>query len=220
MLLFALETATVAVASPVLVQTPGPLSFSSGRPSSGSLGLLGRVDVGSSNVAIDQIGGFGQVSQNLSLKWLIFDGTFLGNPLFQTSAVAFGLGGQQWFDSPVFSPFSLLANTTYFIGVAVDGPENSFTQFFNVAPGADETANGLTLVGPTSSGASSDRSNGNVVGSFDRPAGNPFSGTSQPGLRLFGGANNPTDVPAPATLALFGFGLAGLAVAGRRRKGG
>lgn len=113
-----------------------------------------------------------------------------------------------------------MANTTYFIGVAVDGPEDSFTQFFNVAPGADETANGLTLVGPTSSGASSDRSNGSVIGSFDRPAGNPFSGIVQPGLRLFGGADNPTDVPEPATLALFGFGLAGLALAGRRRKGG
>ena len=55
----------------VLVETPGPYLSSSGRPSTvPSFGILARVDVSGSDVAINQISVFGDATSDLDLKWI------------------------------------------------------------------------------------------------------------------------------------------------------
>ena len=121
--LVSIGTAGVVSASPLLIETPGPLSGAVDRPSLSaipSLGSPGRIDVGANNVVIDQIGVFGQVVEaGMSLKWLIHEDIQDSTPIFETSVVAFSPGIQQFFDSPIFSPFTLLANATYWIGAVV-----------------------------------------------------------------------------------------------------
>lgn len=211
-LLGAVCVAVLALVTPLanatlLVETPSPFLGSSSRPTGASFGILARVDVGSSNVAINKIGVFGDVITPLSLKWLVFTGSDGSSPVLQTSSVALdSVGGAQWFDSPLLgSPFSLLANQTYWIGVAVDGALSQFVHSYN-NPGTATSGGGLTLVAGE---------NGNVRTSFADPTLGGSSGVVQSSVRLFG--PDASSVPEPSLLALMVVGLFGMGVARKSR---
>lgn len=186
-----------------IIQTPGPpFDGSSTRPTTTTLfGILARVDVGAGDVDINQIGVYGDVTSNLNIKWLIFDDTQGSSPLLQSPTVALqAAGGAQWFDSPLLPSFALAANSTYWIGVAIDGPLNSFRRFWN-NPGTPVSAGGLTLPADH---------NGNVRTSFANPTLDNRPGSVQASIRLF--------VPEPTSISLCGIVAIGCAASARRRR--
>ena len=194
-------------AAPVLiVQTPGPPFDTSGFLPDTTFGRLARVQVSGSNIDINQIGVYGDAASDFNMKWLIFTGGTGASPLLETSPVAFSsAGGARWFDSPVLStPFTLLANQTYWIGTTVDAPSRSYFDFYN-SPGTTISTGGLTLVA---------NDNGNVVNSFADPI-LTTSGGVQASVRLFG----PATVPEPTSFtAMLSLGALGLLRAFRRRQ--
>jgi len=134
----------LATAAPLLVQTPGPFASAADTPTNISYGVLAKVDVGAANVDVSGIGVYGSVDEALNMKWAIFTGASGSAPVFQTAASSLGITSAQWFDSPSFSPFTLLANQTYWIGSIIDGPLGAFNSAYNF-PGTLVSSNGLTL---------------------------------------------------------------------------
>jgi len=193
-----------ALAGTTLIETPGPFDDSDPWPIGIHNAVLARVDVGGDDVAIRRISVHGRVDAALNMKWVVFEGTYDGpGPVFQTAPTAFGPSGSdfQWFDSPVFSPFVLSANTTYWIGPAIDGADYVFRQTFN-KPGTPVSANGLTL--PAGD-------NGITTGSFAAPTLNAEAGITQSIVSLA--------IPEPSTFTLAALGLLGFSALGwwRRR---
>ncbi len=107
--------------------------------------LLGRsilniLTVGPANVEISGFGTFGRLNEAGNLKWVIFGNTEGSSPLFSTAPIAATASPDNiWYDSPAIS-FTLLANTTYQLGLMSD-------QFFTYNwdfPGVTVSQGGLT----------------------------------------------------------------------------
>lgn len=165
-------------------------------------GILSRIEVGGSNVDIDQFGVFGKQVSAGNVKFAIFTET--GSNVYLSGAIAEAAGSVlQWYDSPSFT-LTLLANTAYYVGLISD---QSFTYHWAIGVGA-VSANGLTspASGPLGS-------NGNVD-TFANPELVSF-GTVQNAVRLFGPSTN---VPEPVTIALLGAGLAAVGFIRRKRR--
>jgi hypothetical protein len=147
--------------------------------------------VGGSSVAINEIGSFGQVTSNLSIEYLIFADVNGSAPLLKSAVDTLSVDASPvWHDSQVFSPFTLNANSTYWIGFAVSGSLGSYTDYGVSAPSSDFSQNGLTIRGNT---------NGNVRTSFSNPIGNMPSGNVQIAIRLFAA---DVSTPEPSTLMM------------------
>jgi len=193
-----------ALAETILIQTPGPLDGDDPWPNGIHNAVLAKVDVGGDDVAINQIGVHGRVDQSLNMKWVVFQGDADGvSPVFETAPVAMNPSGPsfQWFESPEFSPIVLTANTTYWIGPAIDGPNSVFRQTYN-DPGATVSASGLSLPAGV---------NGICTGLFADPTLNANAGGVQSSVYLA--------VPEPSTLVLAGLGLLMLGYVACARQG-
>ena len=175
------------------------------NPASTPETLLGRsimsvLNVGPSDVQITGFGTFGRLNADGNVKWVIF-GTNLGSsPLFSTGPVsqpASAVDG--WYDSPTIA-FTLLANTSYRLGLMAD-------QFFTYNwdfPGVAVSQGGLSVPANANSNAENFASpvltaGGGVVNS----------------LRVFG---DTQAVPEPTSLAIFGLSALGMVGMGLRRK--
>ena len=67
--------------SQLLIQLPAPFASSTIRPFAGMLGVVGKVDVGASDVDIEEIGMFLQVHEAQNVRWQIFKNAAFSLPL-------------------------------------------------------------------------------------------------------------------------------------------
>jgi len=159
------------------------------------------VDVGASAVTVDHIGTFGQAISAVSIEYLIFGNVDGSAPLFTSTIGTISAEvSPVWHDSQLFTPFTLNANSTYWIGSAVSGTLNSFKDYYNDSGASDLTQNGLTIKAFV---------NGNVHTSFAAPTLSASTGLVQPGVRIFG---PDTAVPEPGSVGLAAVALTGLAL--------
>lgn len=169
--------------------------------------LLGRsimniLTVGPANVEISGFGTFGRLNDDGNLKWVIFGNTEGSSPLFSTAPIAATASPDNiWYDSPAIS-FTLLANTTYQLGLMAD-------QFFTYNwdyPGVTVSQGGLTQL----QFLGVDASNGNAF-EFGSPV-LGGGGAVVNSLRVFA-------VPEPSSVAsLLGGGVCLACGAWRRRR--
>ncbi|MGE0485844.1 MAG: PEP-CTERM sorting domain-containing protein [Gammaproteobacteria bacterium] len=157
-------------------------------------GILARIDVGASNVDINQFGVWGSQRTDGNIRFAIFEAN--GNRIYNSAILPQVTAAQQWFDSPVFATLTLLANTAYYFGLLSD---QQFTYHWS------------TLNPAFSQGGLSSRA-GNIAGDNGN-----FSNFANPTLgdtccfvtnatRVFGPG---IDVPEPTTVALLGLGVLG-----------
>ena len=165
----------------------------------GSGNITTRVDVGGSNVLINSFGTFGQYTPGGNLKFVIFDDVNNSIPSYFSAPVAFPTTStNQWYDAPSFPSFTLLAGTTYYIGVISDA---AFTHIYdNPGTSTAVTGGGLTIV---------KKKYGNMSGSFTSPTNVPDNATGLNSFRAFQSDGVVTATPVPPTVFLAA-GMAGL----------
>jgi len=152
--------------------TANPGATNETRPANSA--ILTRIVVGASNVTITGFGTFGRLSAAGNAKWLVYQNPAGGaSPVFQTASTPVSASGTNvWYDSPTIS-FTLLANTTYFLGLQAD---QAFTYTWDV-PGVAVSGGGLTA--PTGQ-------NGNSNGTLAAPTYAGAGGVLQ-SIRIQGG---------------------------------
>ncbi len=176
---------------------PGAASISR-TPGNADGGITTVIDVGASNVEIGSFGTFGQLMADGDVKFVIFADTPNSAPIFSTGPIAMtAAGAAQWYVSPEID-FTLMANTTYLLGLIAD---QAFTYHGDV-PGTAVTSGGLTAV---------DSDNGNTGPSFANPV-NSGDGSVLNSFEAF------TPVPEPASLGLLGMAGAVVGAASFRRR--
>lgn len=142
-------------ASSILIQSPfdnpfAPQELPRGLGANDNIGFLSEVEVGANDVKIGSIGIWGQVVAPTRISWVIYRDVDGSSPIFRTDpSDLLEATGRQWFDSPDFE-FTLLGESSYWIGFVVDYPAGSFTTFTEdrfPAEGEDEVLieNGLGL---------------------------------------------------------------------------
>ena len=179
----------------VTEETRGPAT--SGYPG----GILTRLEVGGSDVTINQFGTFGRQEAAGNVQFAIFDDAAVRLYLSPLIAVGAAGGVNQWYDSPLFS-LTLLASEVYYLGLVSD---QSFTYTWSIDSLAD-TQDGLTSNAGGISGT-----NGNF-GDIGDPQVFDFCCVVQQSLRVAQGA----EVPEPGPLPLIGLALSLLLWARRR----
>jgi PEP-CTERM motif len=176
------------------------------------------IEVGAENVAISGLGVFGDLALTANARAAVYEGPeslpalnveFL-SPLFLSESMSVSASNQSWFDVTGFS-YTLLADTNYYIGVFFD-------QIFTVAYDAANlnttavTQSGLswypTDLLPVAATAPPGLNGG--AGEINLPYARS-SGNVVISSRIYSG------IPTPATLALFGIGLAGLGWSRRKK---
>lgn len=176
------------------------------NPASTPETLLGRsimnvLSVGASDVQITGFGTFGEIHALGNLQWVIFPNSVGSSPLFSTGPIAATDPGHNvWNDSPTFN-FTLLANTTYQLGVMAD---QSFTYNWDF-PGTTVSQGGLTQPSST---------NGNAE-NFDHPV-LTGGGSVVNSLRVFGPESTP--IPEPSTMVMASMLLGIFGMVGIRNK--
>ncbi len=180
----------------ISTQPTNPGAFSQTRQAGNFSGAITTaVNVGSSNVTINSFGTFGQMLGAGSLKFLIFQNVPNSAPVYSSALIPTSAGsGLQWHDAPTLS-FTLLANTSYRIGVLAD---QGFTYTYDF-PGTAVSGGGLTT--PASQ-------NGNTDSNFAAPT-NQGGGTVLNSFRAFQNDGLAVATPLPPTL-LAGVGMAAL----------
>ena len=162
-------------------------------------GILSQIIVGGSNVDITGFGVWGDQMTDGNVSFSVFEEVGF-NRIYTSGSIAQTAATDQWYDSGDFA-LTLLANTTYYFGLLSD---HEFTYHYS------HDAPALTQNGLTSGMAGVDGANGNFS-NFANPTMSDNCCIVQNAIRI-------RQVPAPATLALFGIGLAGMGLSRRRKK--